>query len=158
MRLSHARKNLPLEVRRTRYGYRVGVPVVPVVPLGRAPGYLTAISCAPPLSHDGTRLQVSSAWATACFMPAYHQAHLRWGVNDSAITAELVHELVPNARLHTAASGAEHQLRQRIALAVAVLQNQAGIPTAYPPAAPTPRPRVRSLRPAWLRALLTGWT
>lgn len=158
MRLSHARAHAPLEVRRTRYGYRVGLPAVPVMPVGRLPRYLDARSCTPPLSDDGTRLQVSAAWATACFLPAYHQAHLRWGANEHAITAELVHELVPSARLHSAKSGAEHQLRHRIALAVAVLQNQAGIPTPYPPAAPTPRPRVRSLRPAWLRALLTGWT
>lgn len=158
MRLSHARARARPFVVQSHYGYRVGLPQVAIVPRGRVPSYLVPQHCTPPLSADGTQLQISAAWATACFLPAYHVAHLRWGGNGGAITAELVHELVPNARLHTPATGAEHQLRQRIALAVAVLQNQHGYPTPYPQAAPTPRPRVRTLRPAWLRALLTGWT
>ena len=142
----------------SRYGYRLSVPIAPVVPRGVVtPGYLVSAQCRPPLSPDGTRLAVTSAWASACFLPAYHRSQQRWGGNATAITAELVHELLPGARLSAPATGAEHQLRQRIELAVAVLQNQSGYPTPYSLVAPTPRPRVRSPRPAWLRALLTGW-
>jgi hypothetical protein len=140
--------------RRSRYGYIVGLPLPIVIP---TPVYLTPRNCTPPLSGDGTRLAVTAAWATACFLPAYHRAQIRWGTNSYAITSELVLELLPQARLRAPATAAEQELRRRIELATAILQNQRGIPTQYPRSPTTPRPIQRRIRPAWLRALLTGW-
>lgn len=146
----------PIHVRRrSRFGYFVGVPVV--LPPAAFPTFVQPVGCPPPLIDAGTRIAVTGRWATACFMPAYHRARLRWDGNATAIGAELMLELVPQAAIGPARTAAEQELRRRIDLAVAVLLNSEGVVVPYPPSPPTPRPPTNRRQPAWLRALTTGW-
>lgn len=133
---------LAMPLRRSRHGYVM-------VPRGRRG------SCPSPLSTG--RLRVSPRWAAACFLPAYARAAVMWGGNASAISSEVLAELVPSLRVDAPATGAERELRRRVATSVAALLNASGIRTPYPPAPRTPRPSRMPPGPPWYRALLTGW-
>lgn len=133
---------LAITPRLTRHGY------VAVAPLRIRP-------CHPPVA-DG-RLQVTSAWATQCFVAAYRRARAVWGSHAPAIATEIVTELVPTMRIGAPQTGAERELRRRVDASVAALLNASGIPTSYPPKARTPRPRDMPPGPPWYRVLLTGW-
>jgi hypothetical protein len=111
-------------------------------------------ACSAPIDALG-RITITTQWATTCFLPSYRRAFAMWGANASAIVHEIVAELLPSMAMPPTL-GAEVELRRRIELAVAVLQNQAGIPTRFPAQLELPKPRLPSAAP-WLRALLTGW-
>lgn len=133
------------------YGFGYGWPY-PVA-------YPVAVPVDPcPIPIDQGRVVVSSGWALDCFWNAYVNARAVWGANAQAITSEIMLQLVPPSLLGEATTGAERELRRRIAMAVAVLLSQDGIPTRLPPNPPTPRPDAASgIRVPWLRALVTGW-
>jgi len=124
--------------------------------------------CAPLVDLSG-HLVLTPAWATACFIPAYHRARATWGRNAKAITTEVLHEVDPASSVGAPLTAAEYELRRRIAMAVAILLNAEGVPTQYPPPAVWPPPGVwppfviqpslpslPSAGPAWLVALTTG--
>ena len=130
--------------RRSRHGYVV-LPLVSHAPIDL---------CAAPIDAQG-RVAITASWAHSCFLPAYRRAFAIWGPNATAIVHEITGELLPTMRMPPT-TGGEIELRRRIELAVAVLQNQAGIPTPYPGGLALPRPVLPPGAP-WERALLTGW-
>lgn len=111
--------------------------------------------CASPIVDN--RLELTPAWTLKCFAPAFARARLHWGTNASAITTEILEDLVPQMRVLEPDTGAERELRRRIHAAVAALLNRSGIATRYPEGPRTPRPLQIPVGPPWYRALLTGW-
>ncbi len=105
----------------------------------------------------GGELRVTKSWIEHDFRLALARARMQWGPNASAITDEILAELVPTMRIREPETGAECELRRRVRLAVAAILNAAGIPTPYPEAAKTPRTPTMPDGPPWHRALLTGW-
>jgi hypothetical protein len=132
----------------TKHGYnRVRVPHSTVKP-----------RCSLPLSPDCMRLEVTAEWATHCFYPTYQRLRAVYGDDFYAIYDDLIQKELPTCSLKGVATGAEHELLRRVALATALLMNREGVPVRYPPDAITPRPaRADHITQPWLRALLTGW-
>lgn len=121
------------------------------------PRYVLPTGCPPPLSSDCSTLNITPQWAIACFKPRYHKLRYQYGTNYEAVVDNLLMQEVPHCALQPK-RGAEHELRRRVKLAVAVLMNREGIPVRYPRAARFPRPeQAASISQPWLRALLTGW-
>jgi len=139
-------------IRRSRHGYVIGVPVYRLAPLGLVP---PPWRCAAPIDPRG-RLILTPAWATACFVPAYHRARAAWGPNKKAITTEVMHDLWPWASVRGSRSAAEAELRRRVELAVAALLNAEGTPARYPPPPLWPVGLPSPRTPSWLSALITG--
>jgi len=132
---------------RSRHGYVIGLPVylASARALGPAPW-----QCAAVVDERG-HLMLTPAWASACFVPAYHRARISWGPNKTAIATEVTHALWPWASVGRRRPAAEVELHRRIELAVAVLLNAVRYPP--PPAWPlAPQPHA----PAWMSALVTG--
>lgn len=122
------------------------------------PSFVQRRGCSLPISDDCAQLLVTPRWAVACFKPAYHQLRLRHGNNYQAIVDDLMVRELPTCAFDRPSTGAERELRRRIALAVAVLLNSEGVPVRYPPEAVFPRPaRANRISQPWMRALLTGW-
>lgn len=145
----------PSGPRLSRQGFVIGIPVYAVPPRTIVP---PPWRCRPVVDPSG-HLVVTPAWATACFVPAYHRARAAWGRNTKAITTEVLHEVDPASSAGAPLTAAEHELRRRIAMAVAILLNAEGVPTHYPPPAVWTYPvqsAFPSPGPAWLVALTTG--
>lgn len=125
----------------------------------RWPLFVLRKGCAAPLSSDCTQLQITPRWAIACFKPTYHQLRRQYGDDYQVIIDELLQVEAPQCDdAQQPTRGAEHELRRRIALAIAVLMNREGVPVRYPIAARFPRPaNAEAISQPWLRALLTGW-
>lgn len=131
------------------------LPISPLL-IQPPPEPVGAANCPPPVLAG--RIVVNDAWAFECFLPAYHQARLRWGSNAAAVTQEVLLALDPGTVIGPATLGVDVELRRRIELAVAILLGQEGIPTRFPPNPMTPRPAAASsITVPWVRALRTGW-
>lgn len=137
---------------RTSYGYnRVRLPNRSSSPSPRA-------GCSMPISGDCTQLNITTQWATACFLPTYRKLRAVHGDDFESIYDDLVQKELPTCSLMGVSTGAEYELLRRVALATAVLMNSEGVPVRYPPDPVTPRPaRADHITQPWLRAMLTGW-
>lgn len=118
------------------------------------PTFVLATDCPSPLSADRSRLQLSPRWAIACFKPSYHRLRLKHGSDYKSIVDAFLQDNIPLGRPRR---GAEHEFHRRVALAVAVLMNQEGIPVQYPRLSRFPRSsKDDHISQPWLRSLLTG--
>lgn len=107
---------------------------------------------------EGLRLRLRPRWALYGFLPAYRRARAKFGADPDAIVEEILFRTAPNCCVGEPSTGAEEELKRRVALAVAALLNSEGVPVEYPPRPPYPRPQLaQQITQPWLRALLTGW-
>lgn len=145
-------------VRTVPSGYRV-VPKFLYYPTKSAwPKFVQRKGCGAPISDDCTTLQLSPRWAVACFKPRYHELRLMYRDDLQTIVDDMLALEAPHCNVGKADTGAEHELRRRVTLAVATLMNGEGVPVRYPPKAMFPRPfRASEIHQPWMRALLTGY-
>lgn len=124
---------------------------------GALPKFVQRRECIAPISDDCMTLQMSAHWALVCFKPRYRELRRVYYDDIETIVDDLLALEVPQCNVGRANTGAEHELRRRVALAVATLMNSEGIPVRYPPKAVYPRPlRATQIGQPWMRALLTG--
>lgn len=122
------------------------------------PGFVLRKGCTSPISNNCLSLSITPRWAIACFKPTYHRLRQVHGSDFESVVDDLLLREAPGCSLGVPTTGAEHELRRRVQLAVAALMNSEGIVVRYPSQAMFPRPaRTQQISQPWLRALLTGW-
>ncbi len=144
-------------IRMVSNGYRVTPKFSYYPEKSEWPTFVQRKGCQAPISEDCMTLQVSPRWAMACFKPRYYELRLMYRDDLQAIVDDLLALEVPNCNVGKASTGAEHELRRRVTLAVAALMNAEGVPVRYPSKAVFPRPtKALYIKQVWVRALLTG--